>query len=81
MIAVRALVGVAGGVVVLLTLASALQTVVVPRARLTRLTWFHFVWIRRVFDAVASPRRTFATRDRILAVYAPFALVALPGHG
>jgi len=78
-IAVRALGGVAGGAVVLLTLASALQTVVVPRARLTRLTWFHFVWIRRAFDAVANPHRTFQARDRILAVYAPFALVALPG--
>ncbi|MET0579239.1 MAG: hypothetical protein ABW122_11325 [Ilumatobacteraceae bacterium] len=79
MIVVRALVGLAGAVIVLLTLGSALLTVVVPRARMTRLTWFHFVWIRRVFVALASPRRPFAVRDRILAVYAPFALAALPG--
>ncbi len=67
-----------GGLVVLLTLVSALQTVVVPRAGVTRLTWAHFIWIRQVFNALAHPRRDFVPRDRILAMYAPLALVTLP---
>jgi hypothetical protein len=70
---------VGGTLLVVVTLVSALQTVVVPRAGVTRLTWMHFMWIRRVFDKIAHPRRAFATRDRILAFYAPIALVTLPG--
>jgi hypothetical protein len=77
-VAVRVAAVVAGSLIVVLTVTSALQTVVVPRARVPRLTWIHFAWIRRVFGRIASPRRSFATRDRILAVYAPFALVTLP---
>jgi len=69
---------VVGVVVVLLTLTSALHTVVVPRAGVTRLTWAHFVWIRLVFNKVAHPRRDFLARDRVLALFAPVALVTLP---
>jgi hypothetical protein len=78
MVAARIAVAIAGGVVIALTLASALQTVVVPRAGVTRLTWVHFAWIRKVFDTIANPRRSFASRDRVLAIYAPLALVTLP---
>ncbi len=77
-IAMRVAAALAGGVLVLLTLVSALKSVVVPRAGVPRLTWFHFAWIRRVFNVVAGPRRPFAIRDRLLAVYAPLALVTLP---
>jgi hypothetical protein len=70
---------VAGTLLVVVTLVSALETVVVPRAGVTRLTWAHFVSIRRVFDAVAHPGRDFLARDRMLALYAPLALVTLPG--
>jgi hypothetical protein len=77
-LAVRIIVAIAGAAVVLATLASALQTVVVPRAKVTRLTWIHFSWIREAFAAIANPRRSFAARDRVLAVYAPLALVTLP---
>ena len=54
---------VVGVVVVLLTLTSALHTVVVFRAGVTRLTWAHFVWIRLVFNKVAHPRRDFLARQ------------------
>jgi hypothetical protein len=77
-VAVRIAVAIVGLAVVAVTLASALQTVVVPRAVVTRLTWVHFAWIRKVFDAIANPRRSFAARDRVLAIYAPLALVTLP---
>src|ERR1700759_76343 len=78
MIVVRVVVAVIGTLVVGFTLSSALQSVVVPRAGVSRLTWFHFVWIQRVFNHIANPGRPFLERDRILAVYAPFALVTLP---
>ena len=77
-LAVRIVVAIAGAAIVLATLASALQTVVVPRAKVTRLTWIHFIWIRQVFNAIANPRRTFAARDRLFATYAPLALVTMP---
>jgi hypothetical protein len=70
---------VAGSVLVLWVLASAIQTVVVPRATPIALTRVHFLTIRRFFDWAARPSRTYETRDRVLALYAPIALVLLPG--
>ncbi|MGZ4724325.1 MAG: hypothetical protein ACXVH5_10915 [Ilumatobacteraceae bacterium] len=70
---------VAGAVLVVWTLASAVKTVVVPRAVITILTRTHFVAIRKVFYLFAGPSRSFETRDRIMALYAPLALVLLPG--
>jgi hypothetical protein len=68
-----------GGVfLVLWTLVSALKTVVVPRAFLSILTRVHFVTLRRLFDLIVSPRRSFARRDRMMALYAPLGLVTLP---
>jgi hypothetical protein len=61
------------------TLASALKTVVVPRAYQARLTRIHFLWLRRVFDLFARETRTYEARDRTMAPYAPLALVTLPG--
>ena len=70
---------VGGAALVAWTLASAIKTVVVPRAALTVVTRTHFVAIRKVFHLFAGPSRSFETRDRIMALYAPVALVALPG--
>ncbi len=69
---------VAGVAVVLWTLASAVKTVVVPRAVITRLTRWHFVGIRKVFNLFAGTKRSFETRDRIMSLYAPVSLVTLP---
>lgn len=71
---------VVGGIALLVTvLGSALKTIVVPRAMPSRLTRTHFRAYRKVFDLLASPRRPYAARDRIMALYAPLALVTLPG--
>jgi hypothetical protein len=70
---------VAGSALVLWVLASAIQTVVVPRATPIALTRVHFLAIRRIFDWAARPSRIYETRDRVLALYAPIALVLLPG--
>jgi hypothetical protein len=70
---------VAGVALVGWTLGSAVKTVVVPRAVITILTRGHFVAIRKVFNLFAGPRKSFETRDRIMALYAPLALVSMPG--
>jgi hypothetical protein len=69
---------VAGVAMVLGTLSSALKTVVVPRAYPARLTRAHFLAWRRLFDGIARPNRSFVVRDRVMAPYAPVALVTLP---
>lgn len=69
----------AGAALVLWTLASAIRTIVVPRALPVALTRVHFRALRRVFDVIARPARSYETFDRVLALYAPFALVLLPG--
>jgi hypothetical protein len=75
------LAAVVGGVaLVLWTLASAIKTVVVPRAYQSSLTRVHFVTWRRVFDLVARPSRSFAARDGVMALYSPVALVTLPAQ-
>jgi hypothetical protein len=77
-IAVQVVAVVAGVTMVVGTLSSALKTVVVPRAYPARLTRAHFLTWRRVFDAIARPNRSFVVRDRVMAPYAPVALVTLP---
>jgi hypothetical protein len=68
-----------GALFVLWTLASAVKTVVVPRAYATTLTRLHFRSLRWIFDHFARPSLPFARRDRIMALYAPIGLVLLPG--
>jgi hypothetical protein len=77
-IVVHIVVGVLGAIVVLRTLLSAIRTVVVPRAQKAWLTRFHFVMVLRVFRLFARPSQPFEERDRIMALYAPIALVLLP---
>jgi hypothetical protein len=67
-----------GIVLVLATLGSALKTVVVPRGYVSRITRTHFRTLRWVFDRLAHPGRSYEDRDRILSIFAPFALVTLP---
>jgi hypothetical protein len=77
-IAVYIVVGVLGAILVLRTLLSAIRTVVVPRAQKAWLTRFHFVMVLRVFRLFARPGMPFSERDRIMALFAPIALVLLP---
>jgi hypothetical protein len=78
MIVGRVAAALAGAVLVLWTLAAAIRTVVVPRAAQVALTRVHFRSIRRVFDLVTRRTQSYEVRDRILAAYAPLALVLLP---
>ena len=77
MMAVRILVFIAGAAVVLLTLRSAIRTFLVPRALQAHLARIVFVSVRRVFRLRANNHHTYEQRDRVMAFYAPFSLVAL----
>jgi hypothetical protein len=79
MVILRVAAAVFGAALVLRTLKSAIRTVVLPRAEPSTLARLHFVLLRRLFDAFARPGRPFVVRDRVMAMYAPVALVTLPG--
>lgn len=70
--------GLAGGWLVITTVSGAIRSFVLPRNETVRLNAFVFSGIRSIFDWSARRARNFARRDRIMAHYAPVALVALP---
>jgi ABC-type multidrug transport system fused ATPase/permease subunit len=76
--ALRVLAGVAGGWLVITTVSGAIRSFVLPRSESVRLNAFVFGGVRALFDFAARRATTYARRDRILAHYAPVALVALP---
>ena len=77
-IAVAVVVGLAGVACVLLTLVSAVKTVVVPRAAPVLITRCVFAGVRALFTVALWRRRDYRSRDRVMALYAPFGLLALP---
>jgi hypothetical protein len=78
-VAVRVLVALAGGLLVVSTLLSAIKSVVLPRASPTLIGRAVYFSLQGVFRRIAHEGRPFAERDRILAFYAPLTLVLLPG--
>ncbi|MFQ5966006.1 MAG: hypothetical protein ACE5MI_00170 [Acidimicrobiia bacterium] len=78
MLVLRVLIFVAGASLVAWTLLSAIRTVVVPRSYSGVLSRFVFSVLLRIFRFLASERRGFEVRDRIMALYAPVVLVSLP---
>jgi hypothetical protein len=74
----RVLAFLAGATIVLSTLASAVKTVVVPRAEPVLLARWVFVSLRKPFDMRVRRAATWEDADRIMSRFAPFALVTLP---
>src|SRR4051812_20888895 len=74
----RMLVGLAGGGVIILTLLSAVETVVLPRGESTRLSRVLFVGLRVLFNARMRFMREFEDRDRFFALFAPIGLLLMP---
>ncbi len=72
------LVGLAGVVLVIATVSAAIRSFVLPRNEVVWLNIFTSTLLRHVFDAVARRAPSYERRDRIMAHYAPAALVALP---
>ena len=77
-IGVRVVVGLVGIWLVITTVAGAIRSFVLPRNERVQLNAFVFAGLRAIFDWSARRARTFARRDRIMALYAPVGLVALP---
>jgi hypothetical protein len=68
-----------GSTIVLGTLASAITTVVMPRAKTTLLTRWVFVTLRKPIDFRIRKSNTWDEADRLMVRFAPFALILLPG--
>jgi hypothetical protein len=75
---VRLIVFVVGLLVVAGTLYSAVETFVLPRSANDPLTRFVFLSIRFLFDLRTKRARSYEERDRVMAFYAPIALLSLP---
>jgi hypothetical protein len=67
-----------GTALVLRANLSAIRTFVLPRAANDLIARIVFRSVRRVFDFFASARLPYAMRDRLMAYFGPFALMALP---
>lgn len=78
LLALRIITGLGGVVLVVTTLSAAIRSFVLPRNEVVRLNVRVFVCIRLVFDLAAKMANSYERRDRIMAHYAPVALVALP---
>jgi hypothetical protein len=76
-IALRVLLFLAGAATVLLAVRSVIKTFLVPRALRNYLTRVVFIAVRRIFGLRASEGREYPARDRVMAYYAPVALLAL----
>jgi hypothetical protein len=78
MIGLRVLSFVVGIMIVVGTLYSAIETLVLPRSAPDVLTRILFVSVRRLFDLRLRWARSYAERDQVMAFFAPVSLLALP---
>jgi hypothetical protein len=79
LVVLRVVAIVAGGAVVLATVASAIKTVVTPRSEASMLARWVFVSLRKLFDWRVRRMPTWQQADRTMARFAPFGLILLPG--
>ncbi|TMK22866.1 MAG: hypothetical protein E6G68_01425 [Actinobacteria bacterium] len=77
MIALRILGAIAGVVVIIATLMSAVRTVILPRGVPVRLARRVFRMMRVLFELRVGKDASYRRRDRIFALYAPVSLLAL----
>jgi len=77
-VAVHVLLGLVGAALILWAAISAAVTFVVPRGTPVRLTRWVFLAVAVLFRSVALGRESYTARDRVMAFYAPFALLILP---
>jgi hypothetical protein len=59
------------------TFLSALSTFVLPRSARSQLNRFVFALLRRIFEVLMKPMRTFEQRDAMMGYYAPIGLLSL----
>lgn len=68
---------IAGAVIVVVTIGSAVSTFVLPRSARSPITTIVFRQLRRIFKFRASFAKTYEERDVVMAYYAPLALMLL----
>jgi hypothetical protein len=74
----RVAAGIAGAALIVMVIASAIKTVILPRAAGSLIARRVFGGVRVVMLALAGPKRPYDFRDRVWAYYAPVSLVLLP---
>src|SRR6476620_2934060 len=67
-----------GIVAIIVVLAAALRTFVLPRAAPVLFTYVVFRSVRAFLGLFARPTRSYEFRDRVMALYAPLALLMFP---
>lgn len=67
-----------GVLIIIMNLFSAIRTFVLPRAEKDPITRFVFFIIHKAFSALTWFFPTYRQKDRIMAFYAPVALLAMP---
>jgi hypothetical protein len=78
MLAVRILAVIGGSLAVAWVLWSAIRTVIVPRGESVWLSRKVFIVVRELFEFAGRRTRSYEGYDRIMARYAPMALILLP---
>ena len=78
LLALRVVTGLGGVMLVITTLSAAIRSFVLPRNEVVRMNVWVFLAIRIIFDFAAKMANSYERRDKIMAHYAPVALVALP---
>src|SRR5580700_5275972 len=67
-----------GVLAIFVVLDAALRTFVLPRGEGVLFTHLIFRAERRTLHIFARPNRSYEARDRVMALYAPLALLAFP---
>ena len=78
LLSLRILTGLGGVMLIVITLSAAIRSFVLPRNEVVRMNVWVFQSFRYVFDVAARLANSYERRDKIMAHYAPVALVALP---
>ncbi|MDP9070174.1 MAG: hypothetical protein M3N68_02575 [Actinomycetota bacterium] len=78
MVVLRVLVFAVGAALVLVVISSAIRTMVVPRAQSSTIVRATFDVVRTLLRVRLGPSPDYARRDRVMALFAPLSLVALP---
>ena len=78
MVVVRLVTFVIGAGLVWSAMSSAIRTMVVPRAQSSAIAQATFGLVRGVLRARLGPSAEYAKLDRVMALYAPLSLMALP---
>lgn len=76
-VAVKVLVGVAGAALIAVTILSAIRTTVLPRGTQSRVSSAVVTAVRALFRLRARRSDSYETRDRIMAMLGPVALLAI----